>query len=240
MHLHIWDSTLSVALCMHSFIRKCIIPTCTILLSTADSLGIKISVALYLNVMNPRKQFRPPAFLHLLLCYAQTAHHEGQFLSNCAFFFSIAQLILWHSTVRNLCSRLTWLTHQGHRRKSAAGTSDRSPGKLICRASVWWSLLVACSPLTVPLRWALSVGVPVLHLISCSLLWAVTFWSMAVAPCWQAVATTSSVFRAVRRPAARAASPHHVILHYYPPHPWSSWLAESSLQRMEQTQLPAS
>lgn len=162
------------------------------------------------------EQFRPPAFLQLLLCYAQTAHHEGQFLSNCAF-FSIAQLILWHPTVRNLCSRLTWLTHQGHRGKSAAGTSDRSPGKLIYRASVWWSLLVACSPLTVPLRWALSpgwsVGVPVLHLISsCSLLWAVTFWSMAVAPCWQAMATTSTVFRAVRRPAARAASSHHVIL----------------------------
>lgn len=134
--------------------------------------------------------------------------------------WSFAQLCLFSiasRNVRNLCSRLTWLTHQGHRGKFAAGTSDRSPGKLVCRASLCWSLLVACSPVIMTLRWVLSpgwsVGVPVLHLIcSCSLLWAVTFCSMVVAPCWQAVATTSPVFRAGTRPAARAASPHHVIL----------------------------
>ncbi len=163
---------------------------------------------------------------HSSICfYAMHKRHTTRvsFYPTVPFFFPLLQLILWPSTVRNLCSRLTWLTHQGHRKKVCWGHEWRSPGKLICMASVWWSLLVACSPLTVPLRWAWALECrPPSHLLLFALGCDVLIYGCR--PCWQAVATPSSVSEPwgdllhVQRVLTMSSS------YPLPAPPWSSWL----------------
>ncbi len=218
--LHIWDSTLSVALCMHSFIRKCIIPTCTILLSTADSLGIKISVALLSKCHEPKEAIQTPSIppSAFMLCTNGTPR-GSVFIQLCLFFFHCSiDSLTFHCEEPLLSSYLTHTTRgteESLLRARVTGLLGNSSVGLLCDDPCWWPAVLSLCPSDEP--WALEC--PVLHLISCSLLWAWRSDLWLSPPAGRPWPPRVSVFRAVRRPAARAASPHHVILPSTPPHP---------------------
>lgn len=165
------------------------------------------------------------------------------FIQLCLFFFPLlnwfSDIPLWGTSALVLPDSHTRGTEESLLRARVTGLLGNSSVGLLCDDPCWWPAVLSLCPSDEP--WVLGGALECLSSISspalCSGLWRSDLWlSPPAGRPWPPRVLFSEPWGDllhVQRVLTMSSSP-------LPAPPWSSWLAESSLQRMEQTQLPAS